>query len=127
MRRLPRISDAEWLVMQVLWSAASGLTADEVIEALKGKVTWNARTIRTLINRPPVKRALKYEKEGRKYRYSPAVDEERCVRQETRSFLQRVYGGTVTPMLAAFIDDVRLSREDIEELKRMLDRKGERR
>jgi BlaI family penicillinase repressor len=122
MKGLPRISDAEWLVMQVLWSRP-GLTADDVVEALKGRVAWGARTIRTLINRLLQKKALKYEKEGRKYRYFPAVDQERCIRQERRSFVHRVYGGTIAPMLAAFIDDAELSPEDIKELKRMLDRK----
>jgi len=125
MRRLPRISDAEWLVMQVLWSRP-GLTADEVVEALKGKVAWSARTIRTLLNRLLQKKALKYEKEGRKYRYFPTVNQEQYIRQERRSFVQRVYGGTIAPMLAAFIDDAKLSPEDIEELKRMLDRKDKR-
>ncbi len=122
MKGLPRISDAEWLVMQAFWSEGR-LTADEVVEKLAGKVRWNARTIRTLINRLLTKKALKFEKEGRKYRYFPAVGEEQCVRQERRSFVQRVYGGTVTPMLAAFIEEAKLSHEDIEELKRMLDEK----
>ena len=122
MERLPRISEAEWLVMQVFWSEP-GLTADEVVQALRGKVTWNARTIRTLINRLLKKKALKYEKEGRKYRYFPAVSRQRCIKEERRSFVQRVYGGTVTPMLAAFIEEAELSRDDIEELKRMLDEK----
>ena len=126
MKGLPRISDAEWLVMQAFWSEGR-LTADEVVEKLAGKVHWNARTIRTLINRLLTKKALKFEKEGRKYRYFPAVSEEQCVRQERRSFVQRVYGGTVTPMLAAFIEEAKLSREDIEELKRMLDEKRRRR
>ena len=122
MKRLPRISDAEWLVMTVLWSAP-GLTAEQVVAALKGRVTWNARTIRTLINRLLRKTALRYEKEGRRYRYFPAVNQEQCVREERRSFVQRVYGGTVTPMLAAFIEDAKLSSDDIDELKRMLDEK----
>jgi len=123
MKKLPRISDAEWTVMKVLW-ATPGLTADEVAEALRGKVTWNGRTIRTLINRLLQKKALRYRKEGRKYRYWPAVREEHCVKEERRSFVQRVYGGTIRPMLAAFIEDAELSPEDIEELKRMLERKG---
>ena len=82
------------------------------------------RTIRTLINRLLQKKALKYREEGRKYRYWPAVREEQCVKEERRSFVERVYGGTVRPMLAALIEDAELSPEDIEELKRMLDRKG---
>jgi len=120
--RLPRISEAEWLVMQVFWSEP-GLTANEVVQALRGKVTWNARTIRTLINRLLKKKALKYKKEGRKYHYFPAVSRQRCIKEERRSFVQRVYGGTVTPMLAAFIEETKLSRNDIKELKRMLDEK----
>ncbi len=123
MTTLPRISDAEWLVMKVLWSTP-GQTAEGVVEALQGNVTWNARTIRTLINRLLRKQALKYEKEGRKYRYFPAVNQAHCIRQETRSFLRRVYGGTLAPMLAAFLDDAELSPEDLQELKHILDRKG---
>lgn len=126
MKGLPRISDAEWLVMQAFWSEGR-LTADEVVEKLAGKVRWNARTIRTLINRLLTKKALKFEKEGRKYRYFPTVSEEQCIRQERCSFVERVYGGTVTPMLAAFIEEARLSHEDVEELKRMLDEKERRR
>lgn len=122
MKRVPRISDAEWLVMQVLWSRPN-LTADEVVAALEGRVTWNARTIRTLINRLLRKQALAYRKDGRKYRYRPVVSQERCVGEERRSFIQRVYGGTATPMLAAFIDEAQLSSEDIDELKDMLDAK----
>ncbi len=109
--------------MQVLWSRP-GLTADEVVDALRGKVTWSARTIRTLLNRLLRKKALKHEQEGRRYRYFPAVSREQCIRQERRSFVHRVYGGTIAPMLAAFIDDAKLSPEDIEELKRMLNQKG---
>ena len=109
--------------MQVFWSRP-GSTADEVVAALTGKATWSPRTIRTLINRLLSKKALTFEKEGRKYRYFPAVKQAQCVKAERRSFVQRVYGGTVTPMLAAFIEEAELSREDIEELKRMLDRKG---
>lgn len=121
MKKIPRISDAEWLVMQLFWSSP-GLTADEVIGALKGKVTWNACTIRTLINRLLQKKVLKYKKEGRKYRYWPAVSRERYVRQERHSFVRRFYGGTITPLLAAFIEETQLSPEEIEELKLMLDK-----
>jgi BlaI family penicillinase repressor len=111
------------MVMQVLWTEPE-LTADAVIERLRGEAAWSDRTVRTLINRLLQKKALQYEKEGRKYRYQPAVSQEQCVKEERRSFIQRVYGGTVTPMLAAFIEEAPLSPEEVEELKRMLDRKG---
>ena len=106
----------------MLWSEP-GLTADQVVAALQDRASWNARTIRTLINRLLRKKALRYEKEGRKYRYFPAVNREQCAQQERRSFVQRVYGGTVTPMLAAFIEEAKLSPKEINGLKQMLDEK----
>ena len=122
MKKLPRISEAEWQVMQVVW-ACSGVTADDIIETLRHKATCGDPTVRTLINRLLKKRALKYRREGRKYRYWPAVSQDSCICKERRSFVERIYGGTVTPMLAALIEDAELTQADIEELKRMLDKK----
>jgi BlaI family penicillinase repressor len=123
MKNLPRISEAEWVVMQVLWSQGA-LTANEIIQKLEGKVRWNPRTIRTLINRLLTKRAIHFDKEGREYRYSPAVGEEQCTRYERLSFLGRVYRGATKPMIAAFLEDARLSKKDIAELKAILEEKG---
>ena len=85
---------------------------------------WKPKTIKTLITRLMKKGAVKFEKEGRKYRYYPAVSETECVRMERRSFVRRVYGGTTRPMLAAFLEDAKLSAEDISELKKILEQKG---
>jgi len=123
MKKLPKISESEWLVMRVLWSNGS-LTANEVVKALTGKTKWKPKTIKTLITRLMKKGAIKFEKEGRKYRYYPAVSEAECVRMERRSFVRRVYGGTTRPMLAAFLEDAKLSAEDISELKKILEQKG---
>lgn len=123
MKTLPKISESEWLVMRVLWSKGS-LTANEVVKELAGKTKWKPKTIKTLITRLMKKGAVKFEKEGRKYRYYPAVSEAECVRMERRSFVRRVYGGTTRPMLAAFLEDAELSAEDISELKKILEQKG---
>jgi BlaI family penicillinase repressor len=123
MKKLPRISESEWLVMQVLWSK-SPLTANEVVGELASKTKWKPKTIKTLINRLLRKGALRFNKEGRKYIYYPAVSESKCVRTETRSFLRRVYRGTMRPMLAAFLEDANLSADEIKELKKILVQKG---
>jgi len=122
MKTLPKISESEWLVMRVLWSNGS-LTANEVVKELTGKTKWKPKTIKTLITRLMKKGAVKFEKEGRKYRYYPAVSEAECVRMERRSFVRRVYGGTTKPMLAAFLEDAKLSAEDISELRKILEQK----
>ena len=123
MKKLPKISESEWLAMQVLWSKGP-LTANDIVKQLAGKTKWKPKTIKTLINRLAKKKAVKFEKEGRKYRYYPAVSEDKCVHTETRSFLRRVYRGASRPMLAAFLEDAELSPDDIKELKTILEQKG---
>ncbi len=125
MKKLPKISESEWLVMKVLWASAP-LTGNEVVEALAESTAWSPKTIKTLLNRLVKKKALGFEKQGRSYSYSPLVGEEDCARAETRSFLNRVHGGALRPMIANFLEEERLTAKEIEELKRMLDeKKGE--
>ena len=124
MDKPPRISESEWMVMRVLW-ARSPLTANEVVEQLTGKTKWKPKTIKTLIDRLVKKGAVKFEKEGRRYRYYPAVGRDECIATERQSFVRRVYGRTTKPMLAAFLEDAELSADDISELKEILEQKEE--
>jgi len=124
MRKLPKISESEWLVMRVLW-AKSPLAAQEVFEQLDGATKWKPKTVKTLIDRLVKKGAVKYEKDGRRYMYYPAVGRDEYVTKERRSFVRRVYGGITKPMLAAFLEDAELSADDISELKEILDQKSE--
>jgi BlaI family penicillinase repressor len=128
MKKMPRISDAEWEVMKVLWET-SPLTANDIVEVLSKRASWQRETIRTLINRLVQKEAVRFEKQGRQYHYSPAVAETDCIKAQTRSFLRRFQAGAIEPMLAALVEQERLSAEQIARLKDVLDRKdvGERR
>ena len=123
MRKIPKISDSEWQVMKILWEK-SPVTAHYVVKSLSKNTLWSPKTIRTLLNRLVQKKALSFEKEGRQYLYYPIVQQQDCVREETRSFLQRVTGGTLQPMIAAFLEEQKLSKEDIKELKTILENKG---
>ena len=123
MKKMPKISESEWHVMKLLW-AKSPSTANDIVDALSKRTTWKPKTVKTLLNRLVMKKALGFKKKGREYHYYPLVDEAACVRAESRSFLSRVYGGALTPMLASFLEDEDLSREEIEELKSILDKKG---
>lgn len=119
---VPKISDAEWEVMKVLW-AIETITANEIIESLKGSKSWNPKTVRTLITRLVEKNVISYNQEGRIYTYYPLVKEEDCVRSETQSFIKRIYGGAMKPMLVNFLKYEKLTEKDIEELKSILDQR----
>ena len=120
MKKVPKISEAEWQVMKLLWKQ-SPLTANDIVETLSKETSWKRETIRTLINRLVGKKALDFKKQGRQYLYFPLVDESECIMEETRSFLDRVHGGSIEPMLAAFVKSEKLSPEEIARLKQILD------
>lgn len=122
MKAIPKISEAEWQVMKVLW-AKSPLSAGEVIERLSAYGEWHPKTAKTLLNRLVNKKALGFDREGRAYLYRPLVREADCVQAASESFLDRVFGGSLAPMLAHFVERKRMSPEQIRELKRLLDEK----
>jgi BlaI family transcriptional regulator, penicillinase repressor len=120
MRKTPRISETEWEVMEVVWSQAP-CSAGEIIEALTRKdASWHPRTAKAFLNRLVKKKALGFSKEGRAYVYRPLVRREECVDAVSESFLGRVFGGSLRPMLAHFVERDKLSQDDIRELRRLL-------
>jgi len=119
----PRISEAEWIVMEALWQR-SPQTASDVVAALASQSAWKEATVKTMLNRLARKGALKFQAQGKRYLYRPAVTRQSAVRSQSRSFLARVFGGDVKPMLAHFVEHQKLTPRQITELRRILDTKG---
>jgi len=120
MNKLPKISDAEWKVMKVLWKKAP-LTAGEIVDALRPSTNWSPKTIHTLISRLVNKRAVEVNKTTPLHQYVPLVSEEECTLKETESFLKKVYDGSLHLLVANFIKEEKLSPEELDELKKMLE------
>ena len=109
MSEIPKISEAEWEVMKIVWSRTSPCTANEIVDALEGIADWKSNTVKTLITRLVKKQALGYEEERRMYLYYPLVSEDKCIKSETNSFVKRVFGGALKPMLVTFLQDEKIS------------------
>jgi BlaI family penicillinase repressor len=119
MIQIPRISEAEWEIMKLCWNR-SPQSAQEIIEALSSQAVRHPKTVKTLLNRLVKKGALGFKKEGRAYLYEPLVAEKDCVAAESNSFLDRVFGGSLQPLLTHFVENRKLSSAEIAELKRLL-------
>lgn len=115
-----QISDAESVVMDVLWKR-SPLSADEVVAALSGQQEWQEATVKTLLNRLLKKGAISAEKDGRRYLYAPVLQRAAWVQGESESLLARMFGGRVAPLVAHFSEHRKLSRKDIAELRKLLE------
>src|SRR5260221_12139990 len=114
-----QISDAEWVVMEPIWQAGA-CTAADVIKRLRATHDWNHSTIRTLLARLVEKGVLDYQVDGSRYIYRAAVSRKSCVRQEGRSFLEKVFGGDVGALLAHFVADASLDQDQLEQLQQLL-------
>ena len=120
---VPRISDAEWTVMKVVW-ALNTTTAKEVVETLASETAWKLQTVQTLMSRLVLKGVLAADKTSREHIFTPLLTEQECRQAMSRSFLARVFDGEIAPFLACLLERKRLSRKEIAELRRILDEKA---
>lgn len=118
-----RISEAEWVVMKVLW-LNSGLTANQIVEDLTHTM-WKPKTIKTMLNRLLTKKIIRFDLDGRTYKYYPLFTEKECIEYESKSFKNKVFDGSMSLMLANFIEQKHLTEKDLEELKDILNRRKE--
>ena len=112
------ISEAEFEIMEILW-VRSPQTSKELLECLKKN--WRLTTLNTLLGRLAKKGAVTYSKSGREYLYTPLVDRESYVKQESQNFLQKVFDGRLSPLVAHFSKHQPLEKNDIEALKKLID------
>ena len=117
------ISEAEAVVMEVLWQQAPR-SADDVVAALAHR-DWAEPTIKTLLNRLLTKGAITAERDGRRYLYRPLLQRQAWVAAQSQDFIGRVFEGRVAPLVAHFSEQGRLSADDIAELRRLLEDLGD--
>ncbi len=114
------ISDAESVVMEVLWSAGLPMACEDVVRALANRTDWQEATVKTFLGRLLRKGAVRAAKDGRRYLYSPVLTRQRWLSVESQRLLKRMFGGRIAPLVAHFGEHHRLSREDIAELRRVV-------
>ena len=124
MAALPQISESEFEVMKIVWKYAP-VNTNEITEHLVRTTSWSPKTIQTLIKRLVNKGALSYEKQSRVFVYTPLVDKNEYIGQESSSFLNRFYDGNISKMLSAYIESEQLSENEIDTLRSLLNNKGE--
>ncbi len=111
----PNLTTSEWYVLDCLWDSAP-MTVMQLVAALQQKVGWAKSTTITTLTRMEAKGLLRAEAQGRGKQYYPTVERQEATRHETRSFLDRVYRGSVGLMMSAMTDGTTLTKEEIDEL-----------
>ena len=114
-----RISDAEHAVMEVLWDTAP-LSAQDVVERIDSARGWSANTVKTLLGRLLAKKVIAHEEDGRRYLYRPLVARGDYLTGESQRLVDRLFGGKLTPLVAHFAENDRLTSADIAEIEALL-------
>lgn len=114
------ISEAEARVMEVLWRRPR-LAAEDILQSLQGEPAWQLATVKTLINRLLGKGAIDAEKDGRRYLYSPLLQREQWLAEQSAGLLDRLFDGHLAPLVAHFARHRKLKKADLEALRRLLD------
>ena len=109
------LTNSEWYVLDCLWDSAP-MTVMQLVAALQAKVGWAKSTTITTINRMESKGLLRWESHGRGKQYWPTVERQEATRHETRSFLDKVYHGSIGLMMSAMTDGKTLSKEEVDQL-----------
>ena len=123
MEKTINLSDSEWKLMNRLW-ARSPMTIMELTADAREETGWSKNTVITMLSRLEAKGAVGCEQGEQARRYYPLLEQKDAARTETKSFLDRVYGGRVGLMMSAMVESRGLSEDDIAELSAILEKAG---
>ena len=115
-----KLTSSEWNILNCLWEQ-SPRTVMQISNELEKTVGWARSTTITTLHRMETKGLVRCEQAGRGKAYVPLVEREQAALAETKSFLNRVYQGSVGMMMSAMAKDEGLSREQIAQLRAILD------
>ena len=116
-----QISKAESIVMEQLWRAHPQ-SAEQIVAHLADAHAWQEATVKTLLNRLLKKGAVSATRDGRRYLYAPRIARADYVAAQSEDLLGRLFGGRLAPLVMHFSERRKLSKRDIAELKKLIEK-----
>ena len=118
------LSENEWYIMQVLWEKSSA-SLRELCDALSESKGWTKHAISSFLKRMIEKGAISVDESGKVKNYIPLWNKEETILEETQSIMERVYKGNLLLMVSNAVKEQKLTKEEIDKLRSMLDRMGQ--
>jgi BlaI family transcriptional regulator, penicillinase repressor len=121
-----QLGRVQLLIMQTLWKLRRA-TAREITDALNEAEPIAHSTVQTLLRTLEEKGSITHEVEGRTFVFVPLVEEDRYKHTATRDLLDRVFGGDVRSLVAHLLQNEKVSRKELDEIRRLIGRRGNKR
>jgi BlaI family penicillinase repressor len=115
-----KITDAELKLMEYVWETAP-IKAIDLVAAARDGLKWNKNTTYTVLNRLVDKKVIARQEPN--FVCVPLVTKESLTIDETNTLIDRMYEGSRKLFITSFFKSEKLSKEEIAELKRIIDGK----
>ena len=127
-KEIKRLPDSELAVMMILWAAEKPVTSSYVFDKLKNTKSWKITSVLTFLSRLTKKGFVCVRREGRENINSAKILENEYLQRESKSFLEKLYGNSITAFVSSLYDSKSIGNDDLKELREFLDEvgKGER-
>jgi predicted transcriptional regulator len=113
------LTDQELEIMKVVWELNQA-TVRDVYEKLLERRRIAYTTVMTMMKILEDKGYLAKSQEDRAYLYRPTKPQQQVLRGMVREFVDRVFNGSAEPLLMHLVDDGKISKDDLAELKRLV-------
>jgi predicted transcriptional regulator len=118
------LSPLEWEIMNVVWQLGAAPSVRDVIETRYPNGEKAYTTVQTVMNNLVQKGYLKREKIGLVNFYKPIKKRGALVEKATHKFVERIFGGSFQALANHLIDSDALTKEEIDELKKLIEAKA---
>ena len=118
-----QLGRVQLLIMQVLWDKQRA-TAREITDSIAEKEPIAHSTVQTLLRGLEEKSAVAHEAEGRTFIFFPLVAEQDFKENATRDLVERVFGGNTATLMAHLLNDKKVSRKEIDEIRKLINKRG---
>jgi len=119
----PKLTPAEWEIMQAAWELGRPVSVRDVLEHLYPSGEKAYTTVQTVMNTLEKKKLLSRRKTGLVNFYQPTRSREETTRSEMTTLVKRVFGGSLPAMANTLMSLDEIDLEDLAEIKRTIARR----
>ena len=117
------VTESEYELMKILWQSEKPMSLGEILKSLSEENKWTRNTVGTLLVRLCEKGAVAYDKKGKSYLYYAVLQQKDYNISETKSFLSKLYNGSIGNLVALLYENKEISQEEIDSLRKIINEK----
>ena len=115
-----KLGSVQTQIMSVLWEKKEA-SAKDITDALSEHEPISLSTVQTLLRQLERKQVVKHIAKGRTFYFQPAIEPDQSIQSSTDRILNRFYGGSLVGFVAQFLKNERISQEELDELKKLIE------